>query len=168
MRSETERLKDWVYFYEVKLEEIRIAPVDNRLQMLRRLYRFSEKNKSCGVTIDSVGIINPVNYPAYPPELKIPYYKSLYCVCPDPCGIHEERPFCDVPLNLSSGSKPYNQLGCFKRAIRSYQGRDEDADKYVEKVKAVMGDEGPFELERVRQAMVEVKCPKKLDISLFY
>ena len=88
---------------------------------------------------------------------------------PEPnCGIHEENPFCDVPLYPISRSKPYDQLGCFKRTVRSYQGLDEDADKYVEKVKAIIGDEGPFELERVRQAMVEIKCPKKLDISLFY
>ena len=35
-------------------------------------------------------------------------------------------------------------------------------------MKAIIGDEGPLELERVRQAMVEIKCPKKLDISFFY
>ena len=86
MKEETERLKHWVTWYEFKLDEIRGAPIDNRLQMLRSLYRFSEKNKSCGVTIDSAGIVNPVTYPAYPPELKIPEYSD-----------NEESPFCDVP-----------------------------------------------------------------------
>ena len=120
--------------------------------------------------IDSVGIINPVNYPAYPPKLKIPYYKSLDCVCPEPnCGIHEENPFCDVPLYPISGSKPYNHLGCFKRAIRSYWGLDGNADNYVKKVRELIDkpmDE--IELEEVRIAMAKVKCPKNLDISVFY
>ena len=34
----TERLKNWVNWYEVKLNEIREAPVDSRLGKLRRLY----------------------------------------------------------------------------------------------------------------------------------
>ena len=60
--------------------------------MLVKLYRCSEKNKQLGVTITRAGVINfPVNYPKYPPELEIPEYKSLDCVCPDPCGIHEEN-----------------------------------------------------------------------------
>ena len=171
MKSETERLKDWVDFYEFKLDEIRKALVDNRLRMLRSLYRFSEKNKKCGVTIDSVGIINPVNYPAYPPELKIPEYKSLDCVCPDPFGIHEERPFCDVPLKPSpSGSKTYNQVDYFKKDVTYYRGRDDDADKYVEKVKPLIdcSQLDDLKLEEVRIAMVKVKCPRKLDISVFY
>ena len=169
MKSETERLNNWVDWYEVKLSQIREAPIDCRLWMLERLYRVSEKNKNCGVMITSAGVINPVNYPDYPPELKIPEYKSLDCVCPDPCGIHEESPFCDVPLKPSpSGSKAYDRLGCFKGVVKSYRGLDEDADKYVKGVKAIIGNEGPWELERVRQAMVEIKCPKKLDISLFY
>ena len=81
MKSETERLNNWVNWYEVKLNEIREAPIDSRFRMLERLYRISEKNKNCGVTITSAGVINPVNYPVYPPELKIPNYKSLDCVC---------------------------------------------------------------------------------------
>ena len=169
MKSETERLHNWVDWYEVKLSEIREAPVDSRLRMLERLYRISEKNKNCGVTITSAGVINPVSYPEYPPELKILEHESLDCVCPDPCKIHEESPFCDIPLKPSpSGSKTYNWLGCFKGAVKSHRGLDEDADEYVKGAKAIVGDEGPLELERVRQAMGEIKCPKKLDISLFY
>ena len=76
MKSETERLKNWVNWYEVKLNKIREAPVDSRLGKLRRLYRISEKNKNCGVTITSAGVINPVNYPVYPPESKIPEYND--------------------------------------------------------------------------------------------
>ena len=52
MKSETERLNNWVNWYEVKLNEIREAPVDSRLRMLERLYRISEANKNCGVTIN--------------------------------------------------------------------------------------------------------------------
>ena len=69
-----ERLKYWVDWYEFRLNEIREAPVDNRLRMLQRLYRFSEKNRKCGVMITYAGVMNPVNYPVYPPELKIPEY----------------------------------------------------------------------------------------------
>ena len=63
----------------------------------------------------------------------------------------------------------YNQLDYFKKTIRSYQVRDEDAVKYVKKVKALIDkplDE--IELEDVRLAMKKVKCPHKLDISVFY
>ena len=42
--------------------------------MLERLYRISEKNKNCGVAITRAGVINPVNYPGYPPELKLREY----------------------------------------------------------------------------------------------
>ena len=70
MKSETERLNNLVDWYEVKLDEIREAPVDSRLRMLERLYRISEKNKNCGVTITSVGVINLVNYPVCPPRIE--------------------------------------------------------------------------------------------------
>ena len=120
--------------------------------------------------ITSAEVINPVSYPEYPPELKIPEYKSLDCVCPDPCGIHEENPFCDAPLKPSpSGSKTYDQMDYFRQIIRAYQGLDEDAVKYVKKVKELIhkpSDE--IELKLVRLAMDKVKCPRKLDISVFY
>ena len=141
MKKETERLNNWVNWYEVKLNEIREAPVDSRLQMLERLlYRVSEKNKNCGVTITSAGVINPLSYPEYPPDLKIPEYKSLDCVCPDPCGIHKENPFCDVPTASSSnaGSKAYDRMDCFRKVVRAYCGVDEGASKYFKKVKALI------------------------------
>ena len=51
MKSETQRLNNWVDWYKVKLNEIKEAPVDSRLRMLGRLYRISEANKNCGITI---------------------------------------------------------------------------------------------------------------------
>ena len=69
----------------------------------------------------------------------------------------------------------------FKKIIRAYQGRDEDAVKYVKKVKALIdkpldGPCGPgvaaqpheLGLRHVKLAMAKVKCPCKLDISVFY
>ena len=108
--------------------------------MLERLYQISEKNKNCGVTITSAGVINPVNYPEYPPELKISEYKSLDFVCPDPCGIHEENPFYDVPTASSSnaGSKAYDRMDCFRKVVRAYRGLDEGVSKYFKKVKALI------------------------------
>ena len=120
----------------------------------------SERNKCHGVTITSAGVMNPVNYPVYPPELKIPEYND-----------NEENPFCDTPTasSLPAGCKPYNQIDYFGQIIGAYQGHDEDAVKYVKKVKELIDkplDE--LELEQVRIAMDKVKCPRKLDISVFY
>ena len=84
MKKEMERLNNWVGWYERKLKEIDEALVDSRLRMLERLYRVSEKNKNCGVMITSAGVINPVSYPVYPPELKLLEYKSLDCVSQTP------------------------------------------------------------------------------------
>ena len=67
MKKETERLNNWVGWYKRKLKERDESPVDSRVQMLERLYRISEKNKNCGVKITRAGVINPVNYPVYPP-----------------------------------------------------------------------------------------------------
>ena len=161
MKKEMERLKNWVNWYAVKLNEIREALVDSRLQMLERLYRISEKNKNCGVTITSAGVINPVSYPEYPPELKMPEYKSVDCVCPDRCGIHEENPFCDIPLKPSaSGSKKDDPMDYFRQIIRAYQGLDEDAVKYVKKVKELIDKPlDKIEFKHVRLAMAKVKCP---------
>ena len=72
MKKETERLNKLVNWYKFKLDEMREAPIDSRSRKLRKLYRHSEVNKDIGETIDSVGIINPVNYQKYPPELELP------------------------------------------------------------------------------------------------
>ena len=113
MKSETGRLNNWIDWYDVKLNEIREAPVDSRLRMLERLYRISEANKNCGVTITSTGVINPVTYPAYPPELKIPEYK-------DPKDF--VNPFCDVRGPNDPVRKEYDQVDYFKKVVRSYRG----------------------------------------------
>ena len=42
MKSETERLNNGVDWYEVKLNEIREAPIDSRLQMLERPIKIVE------------------------------------------------------------------------------------------------------------------------------
>ena len=84
---------------------------------------------------------------------------------------NEEDLFYDTPAasSLPAGCKLYYQLDYFKKIIRAYQGRDEDAVKYVRKVKALIDkplDE--LELGHVRLAMAKLKCPRKLDILVFY
>ena len=71
--------------------------------------------------------------------------------------------------SLPAGCKQYNQFDYFIKIIRAYQGQDEDAVKYVKKVKALIDkplDE--LELGHNRLAMAKVKCPCKLDILVFY
>ena len=79
--------------------------------------------------ITRAGTLNPVNYPGYPPELELHEYED-----------NEEDPFYDAPKpgSLPAGCKPYNQLDYFRQIIKAYQGRDEDAVKYVKKVKALI------------------------------
>ena len=70
---------------------------------------------------------------------------------------------------MPAGCKPCNQLDYFENIIRAYQGRDQDAVKYVKKVKALINK--PLDelgLRHVRLAIAKVKCPRKLDISVFY
>ena len=71
IKEETERLNKLVDWYELKLDEIREAPVDSRPRKQEKLYQSSEKNKHLGVTITRAGTLNPVNYPGCPPELKL-------------------------------------------------------------------------------------------------
>ena len=136
MKEETERLNTLVGWYLFKLKEIREAPVDDRPRMLERLYQISKKNKHLGVTITRAGLINLVNYPEYPPELEIPEYKSLDCVCLDPCRIHKEN---HLVLEEYGSDHPvkrgYDQLNNFKKLIKAYDGRDSNAVIYLKKVK---------------------------------
>ena len=84
---------------------------------------------------------------------------------------NEEDPFYNAPKpgSLPVGCKPYSQLDYFKQIIRAYQGRDEDAVKYVKKVKELIDKPlDKIELKHIRLAMTKVKCPHKLDISVFY
>ena len=101
MKEEKERLNKLVDWYQFKLKEIREAPVD-RLQKLKKLKRCSEKNKHLGVTITRAGVINPINYPDYPPELELHECKDN----------NVENPFYDAPTasSLPAGCKPYSQL----------------------------------------------------------
>ena len=140
MNEETERLNKLVDWYEFKLNEIRETPVDSRPRKLEKLYRYSEPNKDSGVTITRAGIINPVSYPKYPPELKLHEYEDN----------NEEDVFYDAPKpgSLPAGCKPFDQLDYFRQIIRAYQGRDEDVVKYVKKVKALI-DKPSDELELV-------------------
>ena len=49
------------------------------------------------------------------------------------------------------------------------EGRDQDAVKHVEKVKALIDKPlDKLELLHIRLAMATVKCPRKLDNSVFY
>ena len=84
---------------------------------------------------------------------------------------NEEDVFYDAPAvsSLPAGYKPSNQLDYFKKLIKAYNGYDSDAVKYVEKVKVLIDkplDE--IELGQIRLARKKVKCPRKLDISMFY
>ena len=95
----------------------------------------------------------------YPPELKLPEDNN------------EEDPFYGTPKpgSLSAGCKPYNQLDYFRQIIKAYQGRDEDGVKYVKNVKEIIDKPlDKLELKHVRLARAKVKCPRKLDISVFY
>ena len=130
MKEGTERLNKLVDWYRFKLDEIREAPVDSRPRKLSRLYQISEKNKHLGVTIARAGTLNPVDYPKYPPELKVHEHEDN----------NEGDPFYDAPKpdSLPAGCKPCNQLDYFRQIIRAYQGRDQDTVIYVEKVKALI------------------------------
>ena len=131
--------------------------------------------------ITRAGTLAPVDYPGYLPELELP-------------EDNEEGVFYDAPTasSLPAGYKPYNQLNYFRRLIKAYNGYDSDAIKYVKKVKSLidkplddmgshkcpvgtrgsapsdLGPCGPIELGHIRLAMKKVKCPLKLDISVFY
>ena len=160
MKEEMERLNKLVDWYKFQLDEIREAPVDSRPRKLEKLYQYSEANKDSGVTITRAGTLAPVDYPVYPPELKLHEYED-----------NEEDIFCDAPKlgSLPAGCKPSNQINYFRQIIRAYQGQDEDAFKYVKRVKALIDKPlDRLELGHVRLAMAKVKCPCKLDISLFY
>ena len=76
MKKETGRLNTLVNWYKFKLDQTRKAPVDSRPRNLSRLYQISEANKHHGETITRAGTLNPVDYPAYPPELKLHEYED--------------------------------------------------------------------------------------------
>ena len=114
MKEETERLNKLVDWYKFKLDEIKEAPVDSRSRKLEKLYQSSERNKDSRVTITRAGTINPVDYPAYHPELEVHEYEG-----------NEEDVFYNAPMasSLPAGYKPCNELDYFKKFIRAYQGQ---------------------------------------------
>ena len=71
--------------------------------------------------------------------------------------------------SLPAGYRPYSQLNYFRQLITTYNGYDSDAVKYVKKVKALIDKplDDMIELGHIRLAMAKVKCPRKLDISMF-
>ena len=110
--------------------------------------------------ITRAGTLAPVDYPAYPPELELHEYED-----------NEEDVFYDAPTasSLPARYRPYSQLNYFKQLIAAYNGYDLDAVKYVKEVKALIDkplDE--IELGHIRLAMKKIKCPHKMDISVFY
>ena len=60
--------------------------------------------------ITRAGTLNPVDYPKYPPKLKLHEYKD-----------NEEDVFYDAPKlgSLPAGCKPFNELDHFKKIIRA-------------------------------------------------
>ena len=97
-------------------------------------------------------------------------FPEIYEFGPNRLGIHLESVL--IFDSYSSDyliNRGYNRLDYFRQIIRAYLERDENADKYVKKVKELMDkpmDE--IEFKQVRLAMAKVKCPRKLDISVFY
>ena len=97
-------------------------------------------------------------------------FPKIYNFGPERLGIHFKDKF--VLEEYSSGypiNRRYSQLDYFKKTIKAYQGRDADAVKYVESVKALI--DKPLDqvvLEDVRAIRKKVKFPCKLDISVFY
>ena len=97
-------------------------------------------------------------------------FPEIYEFGPKRLGIHLESIF--VIEGYSSDyqiNRGYNRLDYFKQIIEAYQRRDKGAVKYVKKVKALIDKPlDKIELKHVRLAMATVKCPHKLDISVFY
>ena len=98
-------------------------------------------------------------------------FPEIYKFGPERLGIYFKDKL--VLEEYSSGysiNRGYNQLEYFQKTIRAYRGRDEDAVTYVKKVKALIDKplDEMIELGHVRLAMAKVKCPRKLDISVFY
>ena len=97
-------------------------------------------------------------------------FPEIYNFGPERLGIHFKDKF--VLEEYSSGypiNRRYSQLDYFKKTIKAYQGRDADAVKYVESVRALIDKSlDQVVLEDVRAIRKKVKFPRKLDISVFY
>ena len=97
-------------------------------------------------------------------------FPEIYKFGPERLGTHLNDKF--VLEDYSSScpiDRSYNQLDYFKKTIEAYQGRDSDVVKYVKKVEAFVDKPlDKLKLEDVRAIRKKVKCPRKLDISVFY
>ena len=97
-------------------------------------------------------------------------FPEIYEFGPNRLGIHLKSIF--VIESYSSDyqiNRGYNRLDYFKQIIEAYEGQDKDADKYVEKVKALIDKPlDKIELKHIKLAMAKVKGLHKLDISVFY
>ena len=98
-------------------------------------------------------------------------YPEIYNFGPGRLGIHFEDKLALRDHSSDSPRNQYKQLDYFKKAIKAYQGLDEEVEKYVEKVKSFIDkplDE--FEIEDIREIRKKklVKFPPNLEVSAFY
>ena len=98
-------------------------------------------------------------------------YPEIYNFGPGRLGIHFEDKLVLTEYSSDSTRNQYRELDYFRNVIRSYQGLDEEAEKYVEKVKSFIDkplDELEIEDVRVIREKKLVKFPRRLEISVFY
>ena len=98
-------------------------------------------------------------------------YPEIYNFGPGRLGIHFEDKLVLTEYRSDSPRNQYRQLGYFTNVIRSYLGLDEEAEKYVEKVKSFTDkplDELEIEDVRAIREKKLVKFPRRLEISVFY
>ena len=157
MKEETERLNKLVDWYKFKLNEIREAPVGDRPRKLRKLYQCSEKPKHFGVTINPYGVLNPVNYPKYPPELETIEQDD-----------YDDEFFYDAPTSsaLPAGYKPYNHNKYFKKTIKMYQGHLDVKDELIENIRVSLGPRERYTVNEGKDKIGELKFTKDLIDSI--
>ena len=95
-------------------------------------------------------------------------YPEIYNFGPGRLGIHFKDKWALRDYVPNSSSNQYRQLDYLKKAIKVYQGQDEEVEKYVENVKAFT--DKPLDelaLEDVRAIRKKVKFPRRLEIPVF-
>ena len=157
MKEKTERLNRLVKWYKSKIKEISEAPVDDRPRKLRKLYRSSEKHKHLGVTINPYGVLNPVNYPKYPPELETIEQDD-----------YDENVFYDAPTesSLPSNYKPCNHNKYFRETIKMYQGHLDVKYELIENILVLLGPRERYTVNEVKDKIGELKFTKDLVNSI--
>ena len=153
MKEEIERINKLKDFYKHKREEISEAPVNSRLNMLRKLYRCGQKNKHLGVTITCFGTINVINYPKYPPELEIKQKSNVDY---------------DTPTisSFPAGYKPYNYKKYFEQILKTYQGHLDVDKKLVNSIPGILGPDKKYTINEVKDPISIFKFKKDLVNSL--